>query len=59
VVPWTGLWESNYLLQPYPQARAIVLSAFTRGTITGLGLVNIVLALDEVIELLRARGEEA
>jgi hypothetical protein len=59
VVPWTGLWETNYLLQPYPQARAIVLSAFTRGTITGLGLVNILLALDEALDHLRERGERA
>jgi hypothetical protein len=56
VVPWTALWETNYLLQPYPQARAWVLSAFTRGTITGLGLVNVLLAIDEARAHLRARG---
>ena len=57
VVPWTAVWEANYLLQPYPRAREVVLSAFTRGTITGLGLVNILLALEDVIDHLRARGE--
>lgn len=47
VAPWTTLWEANYLLQPHPLLRAVVLSGYTRGTVTGLGLVNILLALDE------------
>jgi hypothetical protein len=47
VAPWTSLWEANYLLNPYPVLRTLLLSAFTRGTVTGLGLVNIVLALHE------------
>ena len=57
VVPWTALWEANYLLQPYPSVRALLLSGYVRGTVSGLGLVNIVLALDEVHQHLRARGE--
>jgi hypothetical protein len=48
VAPWTSLWEANYLLNPYPVLRTLLLSAFTRGTVSGLGLVNIVLALHEV-----------
>ena len=47
VAPWTSLWEANYLLQPYPLLRAIALHGLTRGAVTGLGLVNIVLALYE------------
>lgn len=57
VVPWTALWDANYLLQPYPQVRALLLSGYMRGTVSGLGLVNIVLALDEAQQRLRARGE--
>jgi len=57
VVPWTGLWDANYLLQPYPSVRALLLSGYMRGTVSGLGLVNIVLALDEAHQHLRARGE--
>jgi hypothetical protein len=47
IAPWTGLWESNYLLQPHPGLRTFLLSAFTRGSITGLGVVNILLAVQE------------
>ena len=44
VAPWTALWESNYLLTPYPMLRGLVLSSFTRGGVTGLGLVNLAIA---------------
>ena len=50
VAPWTALWDANYLLQPHPEVRSLVLSAFTRGAVTGLGLVNILLAVHEVRE---------
>lgn len=46
--PWTPLWEANWLLQMWPAARSIVLSGFTRGAVSGLGLVNLVLALRDV-----------
>ena len=48
LAPWSPLWDSNWLLQMWPQARGIVLSGFTRGAVTGLGLVNLVLALRDV-----------
>jgi hypothetical protein len=44
IAPWTPLWDSNWLLQLWPAARGPLLSAFTRGAVTGLGLVNLVLA---------------
>jgi hypothetical protein len=54
VAPWTtpttpltgSLWETNYLLQ-YSGVRAVLLNPFVRGTVSGLGLVNIVLAFYE------------
>jgi len=59
VAPWTALWDSNYLLNPHPALRALVLSSFTRGTVTGLGLVNIVLAVWEARQHLGRGGEHA
>jgi hypothetical protein len=50
VTPWTRLWDANYLLQPTPFIRELVLSAFARGTVSGLGLLNIVLAFNDVRE---------
>lgn len=57
LVPWSALWDSNYLLQPYPSVRALLLSGSVRGIVSALGLVNIVLALDEAYDRLRERGE--
>jgi hypothetical protein len=56
IVPWTALWDANYLLQPYPALRLFVLSPFARGTVTGLGLVNIAMALHEVYLHLATRA---
>ncbi len=47
IAPWTGLWDANYLLEPHPALRALILSTFTRGSVTGLGLINILLAIQE------------
>jgi hypothetical protein len=56
VAPWLpSLWDANYLLQPYPLLRTLALSPFTRGAVTGLGLVNVLLALQEARELLKER----
>jgi len=63
VAPWTtsmtpvtgSLWDANYLLQ-YPVVRAVLLNPFVRGTVSGLGLVNIMLAVHEARQqLARAR----
>ncbi len=45
---WPGLWDSNWLLQQlWPPLRGPLLSPFMRGAVTGLGLVNIFLALHD------------
>jgi hypothetical protein len=46
--PWTSLWESNWLLQPWPSLRPYLLSGFARGAVTGLGLVNVLVALADL-----------
>ncbi len=48
VAPWTSLWESNWLLQPWPGLRIVLLSGFARGAVSGLGLVNVVVALADL-----------
>ncbi len=47
--PWSSsLWESNWLLQLWPGLRGALLSPFVRGAVTGLGLVNVLLALYDI-----------
>jgi hypothetical protein len=59
IAPWTSLWDANYMLHPNPWLRSVVLSAFTRGAVSGLGLVNIVLAFEEAHRHLARGGEGA
>ena len=59
VAPWTTLWDSNYLLNAHPLARQLVLSSFTRGSVTGLGLVNIAIAVWEARQHLSGGREHA
>jgi hypothetical protein len=56
VAPWTTLWDSNWLLQLWPAARGLLLNAFTRGAVTGLGLVNLVLAARDLHARLATAG---
>jgi hypothetical protein len=57
LAPWTTLWDANYLLQPHPGIRAILLSPVARGAVSGLGLVNILLAFHEARQLVTGKGE--
>lgn len=52
IAPWTSLWDSNWLLQPHPATRDILLSTFTRGAVSGLGLINIMIALHDALSRL-------
>jgi hypothetical protein len=54
--PWTPLWDSNWLLPVWPGLRGFLTSAFTRGAVTGLGLVNVVLAVSDVRRHLVSHG---
>ena len=49
VIPWTFLWNDNKLLILHPAWRAIVMHGFTRGVVTGLGLVNVWIGIWEAV----------
>lgn len=40
VLPWTPVWTQNSLLAAHPELRAAFQHYFTRGAVTGLGLVD-------------------
>jgi hypothetical protein len=48
VAPWTSVWDANWLLQPWAGLRSLVMSGFARGAVTGLGLVNVLVALADL-----------
>jgi hypothetical protein len=44
LLPWLGFWEHNYFLDRYPELTPYVLHPSLRGAVTGLGVLDIVLA---------------
>lgn len=48
VAPWTSIWEANWLLQPWSGLRGLLMSGFARGAVSGLGLVNLALAITDL-----------
>ena len=52
-LPWSNFWEQNYFLFHFPVLMSILLHPTVRGLVSGLGVLDIVVA----IGLLQARPE--
>ncbi len=50
-LPWLSIWENNYLVYLYPKLRLIVANSFFKGGVLGLGIVNILIGLQEISHL--------
>ena len=48
LMPWSRFWESNYFLNRYPVLIPYMLNAYLRGAVTGLGVIDIGLALGAI-----------
>jgi hypothetical protein len=44
-LPWSGYWEQNYFLSHYPSLMRIVLHPSFRGAVSGVGVLDILLAI--------------
>ena len=49
VLPWSSLWENNYLLYLFPQIRLVVANPFFKGAVVGLGIANILIGFHEIV----------
>lgn len=45
VLPWTLVWERNYFLYRFPELGRLLLNHYVRGAVSGIGLVDIVVAV--------------
>jgi hypothetical protein len=48
VLPWTTFWDYNYLFDLVPWLRDGLQSSYVRGAVSGLGLLNIGLGVQDV-----------
>lgn len=53
MVPWTGIWEKNSLARLLPEWYGVWISPYMRGAVSGVGLLNLWIALTEVMSLRR------
>jgi len=49
--PWSSLWDRNYFFTLAPRWSEIFSSSYLRGAISGLGLVNVIIAVREAWRL--------
>ncbi|HYK18070.1 MAG TPA: hypothetical protein VEV37_08615 [Bryobacteraceae bacterium] len=55
--PWMDYWDHNSIAALAPWMRGVWDSAYFRGALSGLGLVNIYIALAEIFRLRRPRPD--
>jgi hypothetical protein len=48
LIPWSAFWDRNYFVDWSPALKALLTSNYTRGAVTGLGLLNLWSALAEL-----------
>ena len=46
LLPWSEYWEANYFLNRFPSLIHYLLNPYVRGAISGLGLVDAILAAE-------------
>jgi hypothetical protein len=51
ILPWWNIWDNNYFVYVYPQIRPVVSNPFLKGAVLGLGVVNIVIGIQELVLL--------
>jgi hypothetical protein len=47
-LPWTSIWEKNYFLSHFPSLMRILLHPAFRGTVSGLGVLDIFLGINMI-----------
>jgi hypothetical protein len=51
LIPWSAFWERNYFFEWSPLLSGFMTNSYTRGAISGLGLINVWGALAELADL--------
>jgi hypothetical protein len=55
VVPWSAYWDRNYFAALVPHLHALIINNFIRGAVSGLGLINVVAGVAELVTVYNGR----
>ncbi|MGA2133038.1 MAG: hypothetical protein ABSH50_12150 [Bryobacteraceae bacterium] len=53
IFPWSEFWDRSWFSQLAPEWHSYWLNAYLRGAVSGLGIVNVYIALVEIFRLRR------
>jgi hypothetical protein len=57
LIPWSAFWDRNAFLEWSSTLGSLLTSNYTRGAISGLGLINVWAALGELGDLFGSRSK--
>jgi hypothetical protein len=55
IVPWSAFWDRNYFAELVPAIHAFITNNFVRGAVSGLGVINLLSGISELVAILLAR----
>ena len=58
LIPWSVFWERNYFVEGSATFAAFFTSNYTRGAVSGLGLINVYAALAELSDLFGRKSQD-
>ncbi len=53
LVPWSSIWEGNYFLAQIPLLRSLCLNPFSRGAVSGVGFLHLVVGVVDSLAFIR------
>lgn len=56
LIPWSMFWDRNYLAHLVPGLTGFITNNYTRGAVTGLGLLNVWTAIEALADLFNTRS---
>jgi hypothetical protein len=58
VIPWSAFWDRNYFAQVVPSLEQLITNNFFRGAVSGLGVINVIAGVSDLLSMLLARPAE-
>ena len=56
IIPWSAFWDRNYFATVIPPLQGILTNNFVRGAVSGIGLLNVIAAVIELVSMYMGRG---
>ena len=56
VLPWSAFWEQNYFAGAWPALGDVLRDDYLRGAVSGLGVVNVIAGLIDLLPIFAARS---